>query len=416
MTRGTEAPVVIVGAGLAGLACATTLIRRGVDAIIIEASDAVGGRVRTDRVDGFLLDRGFQVLLTAYPELDLYASREELALREFAPGAVVVRPNRSDVISDPFRAPKDLPASVRTAMPGGIASLADLWYLWHLRRRLTTTAPADLLRGTDVPTADALPLMGFSDRFISAFLRPFVGGVQLDPKLATSVRMFDVIMRMLLVGSAGVPAEGMGALPKLIASRLPADTVRFETKALALAKGSVQTESGDIAARRVVVATEGPEASRLLEIEDPGSRTAGCIWFDIPKPPVRGRRIVLAGDDTTPVLNAAVMSDVAPSYAPEGRHLIALATPGDIGPDVEQRAMTQARRWWGDMVDDWRHLRTDRIRHGQPDQSSPLRPRQTVRVRDEVFVCGDHRDTGSIQGALFSGRRCAEAVLADLGV
>ena len=416
MTRRTEAPVVIVGAGLAGLACASTLTKQGVDTIIIEASDRVGGRVRTDQVDGFLLDRGFQVILTAYPELDRYVSPDDLALREFAPGAVIVRQDRSDVISDPFRAPKDVLATLRSAMPGGLISPADLWHLWHLRRRLTSTAPADLLRGTDVPTSDALPLMGFSDRFITSFLRPFVGGIQLDPTLGTSVRMFDVIMRMLLVGSAGVPAQGMGTLPRLIADRLPSGTIRFEERAVELSAGGVRTESEHIAARSVVIATEGPEASRLLDTADPGSRTAGCVWFDIPEPPVRGRRIVLAGDNTTPVLNAAVMSEVAPSYAPQGRHLIALAAPGDIGDDLEQRALTQARRWWGDVVDNWRHLRTDRIRHGQPDQSSPLHPRQTVRVRDDVFVCGDHRDTGSIQGALFSGRRCAESVLADLGV
>jgi phytoene dehydrogenase-like protein len=416
MTRRTEAPVVIVGAGLAGLACASTLTKQGVDTIIIEASDRVGGRVRTDQVDGFLLDRGFQVILTAYPELDRYVSPDELALREFAPGAVIVRQDRSDVISDPFRAPKDVLATLRSAMPGGLISPADLWHLWHLRRRLTSTAPADLLRGTDVPTSDALPLMGFSDRFITSFLRPFVGGIQLDPTLGTSVRMFDVIMRMLLVGSAGVPAQGMGTLPRLIADRLPSGTIRFEERAVELSAGGVRTESEHIAARSVVIATEGPEASRLLDTADPGSRTAGCVWFDIPEPPVRGRRIVLAGDNTTPVLNAAVMSEVAPSYAPQGRHLIALAAPGDIGDDLEQRALTQARRWWGDVVDNWRHLRTDRIRHGQPDQSSPLHPRQTVRVRDDVFVCGDHRDTGSIQGALFSGRRCAESVLAELGV
>ena len=407
-------PVVIIGAGLAGLACAAELTAAQIDTLVVEASDEVGGRVRTDQVDGFLLDRGFQVLLTAYPELGRRVDLAELELGVFEPGATVLRGSRTDVVADPFRAPRSLPATIRSALPGGIANPGDLLRLWTLRRRLSATPPNVLLRGSDVRTSESLPIMGFSPKFIRSFLAPFVGGVQLDPALSTSVRMFDVIMRMLLEGSVGLPARGMGEIPAAISRTLPDDSIRLNERVLEIRGNQVRTENGLIDAHRIVVATEGPTASALLDLPQPGSRPVGCLWFDIPAPPVTGRRIILAGDSTGPVLNAAVVSEVAPTYAPPGRHLIGLATPGDIGNDLEARALAQAREWWGDQVDSWCHLRTDRIAHGQPDQSPPFAPRRRVQIADHLFVCGDHRDTGSIQGALFSGRRCALSVIDSL--
>lgn len=412
----SSAPVVVIGAGLAGLACAVELVHRGIDVTVLEASDGVGGRVRSDIVDGFILDRGFQVLLTAYPELPRFVDLEALDLQMFDPGATVMRQGRQHIVADAIRDPRHVLATMRSVMPGGIGTPVDLMRLWHLRRRLTSTSATTLLRGADVATADALPLMGFSDQFIESFLAPFVGGIQLDPDMGTSVRMFDVIMKMLLEGATGVPAEGMGALTAAIASRLPDGVVRCNERVTAIGGGEVRTDSGSLRARCAVIATDGPSAMSLLDRPDVRSRPAGCLWFEVPHPPLRGRRIILDGAGRGPIRNAAVMSEVAPSYAPKGRHLIALAAPGDTGSDLEERSLAQMQEWFGDEVDAWRHLRTDRIAHGQPDQSPPLKARQRVQLSDDLFVCGDHRDTGSIQGALHSGRRCAVAVAASIGV
>lgn len=411
---GTNQPVVIIGGGLAGLACAAELHARSIEFLLVEAGDHVGGRVRTDHVEGFLLDRGFQVLLTAYPELERRVDLNRLDVKTFAPGASIVSNSALRVVADPLRAPLDIARTIRSTLPGGVATPVDLLRLLVLRRRLLRTSAPLLLRGTDVPTVDALTMMGFSHRFIRSFFMPFIGGVQLDPTLSTSSRMFDVIMRMLLTGSAGVPAAGMGALPAAIADDLPAEMISLGERVLTVSPNEVKTEQRAIAARCVVVATDGPAAAQMLDLPDPGSRSAGCVWFDIPEPPVDGRRIILDGEQTGPCLNAAVLSTVAPTYAPSGRHLIALATPGDVGPDLEERVLRQVTHWWGDRTDGWRHLRTDRITHGQPNQSPPFAPKQRTRLADGLYVCGDHRDTGSIQGALFSGRRCAEAVLEDL--
>lgn len=417
-----EVDAVVVGAGLAGLVAARTLHRAGRRVVVLEASDGVGGRVRTDRVDGFLLDRGFQVLLTAYPEAKGQLDLGRLDLRAFEPGALVWRNGRGWVVGDPNRSPGSLPSTALAP----IGSPLDKARIALLRSRLRRGPAADLLRGPDRSTLEALRDRGFSPTVIDRFFRPLFGGIQLDPALATSSRMFDLIFRMLAEGESAVPAAGMGAIPAQIAADLPDDAIRLGTEVVSVAPGEVRTADGSIVrARAVVVATEGPAASHLLGIAPVGSRSVAAVWFDAPMPPTDRRLVVLDGTGVGPVLNVAVMSNVSRTYAPDGRHLVVAAMPGSpdassatgpSGGDVADRLAADARRqlrsWWGRQVDEWRHLRTHVIPHGQPDQSPPLHAKQAVALGDGLFVCGDHRDTGSIQGAMYSGRRCAEAVLA----
>lgn len=412
-TPDADVDVVVVGAGLAGLACATRLTDAGLAVRVLEASDGVGGRVRSDRVDGFTLDRGFQVLLTAYPELHRQLDVDALALREFRPGALVWRGRRGHPVVDPFRSPRH---AVATAL-APVGTPADKLRVARLRHRLRSVHPAILLGGDDSTTADALRDRGFSDSMIERFFRPLVGGIQLDPGLTGSRRMFDIVFRMLADGAAAVPAAGMQAIPEQLAARLPDGAVELEQPVASVGPGRAVTVAGrTVAARVVVVACEGPAAARLLGLAPVGSRPAGCVYFAADEPPTRSDMVVLDGDGTGPVLNAAVMSNVAPEYAPPGRHLIVAALPGRADGDLEGDARRQLRGWWGEAVDTWTHLRTYRIEHGQPVQPPPLRPRRGVVLGDGVFVCGDHRDTASIQGALFSGRRTADAIMSELGI
>ena len=399
--------VVIVGAGLAGLSAARELHRRGHTVLALEASDGVGGRVRTDVVDGFRLDRGFQVLLTAYPEAKRQLDYAALRLRSFEPGALVWREGHGSIVSDPLRDPKRL-VSTATA---SIGSIGDKARLAALRFRLLRADPRQLLRAPETSTATALRVAGFSPTIVERFFRPLVGGIQLDPTLTTSSRMFEVIFRTLAAGDSAVPELGMGEIPAQLAAGLPAGTVRLGHEVSEVAATHVTLVDGrSITARAVVVATEGPVASRLLGLPEVASRSAGCVYFAAPNPPVSQRLVVLDGSGEGPVLNAAVMSNISPAYAPAGQHLVAAAFPGVESEDLERLARNQLRGWWGPQVDSWRHLRTYRIPHGQPDQSPPFSPKRRVALGDGRFVCGDHRVTGSIQGALFSGRRCAEAV------
>ena len=416
----TSADVVVIGAGLSGLAAARTLQAAGRTVLVLEASDGVGGRVRTDEVGGYLLDRGFQVLLTAYPELPRQLNLDALRLQRFAPGALVWTGGRGHRVVDPFRTPAGLLDAARAP----IGSLRDKVLVARWRSRLRRTAPRDLLRGPDLPAVDALRAEGFSPTIIQRFFRPLVGGIQLDPGLGGSSRMLDVVFRMLADGAAAVPADGMGAIPVQLAAGLPAGAVRLGVRVDAVEPAGGAAGNGPavvvagghrIDGAAVVVAVEGPMASRLLGLPAVASNAAACVWFAAERPPVDGRLIVLDGDATGPVANVAVMSAIAPSYAPPGRHLLAAAIPGPaaVAPgDLAAAARTQLRGWWGAQVDGWRVLRTDVIAHGQPSVAPPFSPKRRVALGDGLFVCGDHRDTPSIQGALFSGRRCAEAVLA----
>ena len=401
---------IVVGAGLAGLCAARTLQAAGRRVVVLEASDGVGGRVRTDRVDGFLLDRGFQVLLTAYPEVQRTLDLPALQLRAFEPGASVFVDGGFHTVGDPFRRP--LTALATAIAP--IGSVADKVRIAALRARVRRGDAVALLRGTDESTVAALRRHGFSEKMIDRFFRPLFGGIQLDPTLGTSARMFDVIFRMLSSGDSAVPAAGMGAIPAQLAAGLAPGTVQLNTPVAAVDGTTVRLADGrSLTADAVVVATEGPAAATLLGLPPVGSVSAGCVWFAADTAPTRSKLVVLDGAASGPVLNVAVMSNVAPSYAPAGQHLIAAAIPSfDVGADLQAAARAQLRGWWGPQVDGWRHLRTDRIAHGQPDQTPPFHPKRRVSLGGGLFVCGDHRDTGSIQGAMFSGRRCGEAVAA----
>lgn len=406
-----SADVVIVGAGLAGLTAARVLSDAGIDTVVFESSDGVGGRVRSDIVDGFVLDRGFQVLLTGYPEIHRHLDIAALDLKTFEPGALMWRNGKGTVIGDPFRRPGTLAST--TFAP--IGSPFDKARVALMRARLRRADPRQLLRGDDLPTARALRDRGFSKAAIDRFFTPLFGGIQLDPHLSASSRMFDVIFRTLATGDSAVPARGMGQISAQLAERTHRVPVHLSTAVAHVAPGRVTLDDGTgVSCRAVIVATEGPVASRLLGLEPVGSRAAGCVWFDAPQSPTDGRYIVLDGTGAGPVLNVAVMSNVSPMYAPEGRHLIAAALPGVAEGDLESLARTQLRGWWGTQVDGWRHLRTDRIPHGQPSQDPPFSPKKRVSLGDGLFVAGDHRDTASIQGAMFSGRRCADAVVEHL--
>ncbi len=414
---GESIDVVIVGAGLAGLACAHDLTSAGVECRVLEGSDGVGGRVRTDAVDGFLLDRGFQILLTAYPEVQRRLDVTALGLGLFEPGAVIRARGEFHRVADPLRRPRLIVQTVTAP----IGTLADKARLARLVLDVRSHSVGSLLRRPDMTTADRLSRARFSDRMIESFWRPLFAGIQLDPDLEVSSRRFDTILRMLAVGATGVPRHGMGAIPAQLASGLPDHALRLDTKVVGLDAAGVTLDGGErVDARTVVVATEGPTAHRLLghRVADPGSRSAACCWFAAADAPLAGPVLVLDGDSSGPAKNLAVMSEVQPSYAPSGRALIAAAIPGldAIDPTVTSRVREQLARWFGSMTGDWEHLRTDVIMHGQPAQSPPLHVKQPISLGEGRFVCGDHRDTASIQGAMFSGRRTATAVLGHLGV
>jgi phytoene dehydrogenase-like protein len=411
--------VVIVGAGLAGLGCALRLREAGVPFQIVEASDAVGGRVRTDLIDGFRLDRGFQVLLTSYPEAERSLDYGPLDLKRFSHAAMIRFGGRFHRIADPRREPW----TAFKSLFGPIGTMRDKFRLWPLASKVTAGKVEDQFRRPEGLTLDFLRWGGrFSETMIERFFRPLFGGIFLERDLVTSSRLFRFVLRMLVEGDAAVPAAGMGAIPAQLAARLPADVMRLNAPVESVEPGKVRLRGGEeLAARAIVVATEGPEAVRLLadQVRDPGSRSVCCLYFAADESPAKEPILFLNADEAGPVNHLAVMSDVAPSYAPAGSALVSVSVLGN--PTADDTALLAALReqlagWFGSAANRWGYLRTYRIPHALPDQTAPAldEPHRPVRLDDGLYVCGDHRDHGTIHGALASGWRAAQTVADDL--
>lgn len=405
--------VIVVGAGLAGLCCARELADHGLDVLVLERGDAPGGRLRTDEVNGFLLDRGFQVLLTAYPEARRALDYERLGLRPFYAGALVRHHGGFARVADPLRHPLGAARNLR-AGPG---SLVDKLRVARLRRRLSRASLNEVLEAPQVSTAEALRLEGFSREIVDGFFRPYLGGIFLDPALETSSRLFAYVFKLFAQGEAALPAAGMQAIPRQLAESLPKGAVRLAATVEAVDRGGVTLAGGErLEAGAVVVATDGPEAARLTgAVETPAARATTCMYFSAERSPLGEPILVLDGEGRGPVNDLCVPSDVAPSYAPPGAALISatiLGIPPLDDDGLEAVVLEQLRRWFGAQVDGWRRLAVYRIPFALPAQPPAVLalPQRPVRLRDGLFVCGDHRDTASIQGAMVSGRRAAAAL------
>jgi len=408
--------VIIIGSGLAGLCCAIRLQQRGVRFLLLETSDGVGGRIRTDFVDGFRLDRGFQVFLTSYPEAKKSLDYEALQLRPLLPGALVRQGGKFHLLADPWRRPL---AAMRSLF-SPIGSLTDKLLVAQLRSRSLKGSVEDRFRDPETTTLRALQDFGFSTSIIDRFFRPFLGGIFLDPELQTSSRMFHFVFRMFSLGSVCLPAEGMEAIPRQLASALPLSSIRLGARVVRVQSGSVCLESGEqLNARAVVVAADGAVAAQLLgDAISSAGQGVTCLYFAAQSPPIEQPILVLNGERRGPVNNLCVPTLVAPSYGPGDASLVSATVLGI--PKNADRLLTEVREqlgdWFGPAVKAWHHLRTYRIPYALPRQIPPAldTPERSVRWQPGIYVCGDHRDNASIQGAMVSGHRAAEAVLEDL--
>lgn len=407
------ADVVVVGAGLAGLTAAVGLSDAGLEVTVLEASDGVGGRMRTDRVDGFLLDRGFQVLNTAYPAVRRLLDVDALDLRAFDRAALVHVDGDNHRIGDPRRELMALPRAL-TAPVGGIRAKAAL----AAYAGVVTLAPAARLKAREDRTAaEHWSAMGLDDTAVERVLRPFFSGVLLEEEMTTSSRFVDLMLRMFARGDSTVPAGGMQQVPEQLAGRLTTGSVHLGVEVTAVRPDGVQTTAGPVAARAVVVAADADAADRLLggTLGPTAWKGVTTIYHAAPEPPLVTPTLLLDPGDS-PVNNTVVVSAAAPSYAPAGRALVATSL---VHSGSETFDETAVRAHLGTLYDTsttgWEHLATYDVPRALPAMPAPHSFRKPVRDGG-LYVCGDHRDTSSIQGALVSGERAARAVLADLGV
>jgi glycine/D-amino acid oxidase-like deaminating enzyme len=402
--------VVVVGAGLAGLACATQLVSAGRRVTVLEAGEAVGGRIRTDRVDGFTIDRGFQVLNTAYPALRHTLDVDRLDLRPLPRGVRVRRRGALHEVPHPFASP----GAVLCAVTSGAAPLSGKLALGRYAAGTVLSSPTAIKRRPDVEArsawAEELPVGVVHDLLV-----PFLSGVVLEHEITTSRVFTDLMMRMFALGSSAVPAAGMQALPEVLAAGLPDGTVRLGSPVVEVGRDDVVLRDGSVLdAEAVVVATDPWTAHLLLpELgEPPVGRGVTTYWFAAE--PWSGQDGMLTVDaDRSGVTNSVVMSASAPEYADDGRSLVATSVLHRDGQPVlpAGRAREVAAELHEAPDSDWELVATSDVPHAVPAMAAPHPLRRPVAVAERgVWVAGDHRDTSSIQGALVSGRRTATAV------
>lgn len=420
---------VVVGAGLAGLRCAVRLEELGHEVLLLEAGSEIGGRLRTDRIDGYLCDRGFAVINPAYPALRQWVDMAALDLQPFRAGLLVRTQDTTTgatklvTVADPRREPTLLPATLTSGYvrPTEIAAL--------LRWAAPSLGPVDkLMTSPDTTLRDSLDAAGCTGRLRHEIVETFLAGVLVESHGETSANFTRLLIRMFALGTPGLPSRGIDTLPRLIAHQVQGP-IHTQERVLEVADANqsgghvtVRTTNASYQARAVVLATDPAATSALLhgDVRDTPLRDMHGLntwWFSTDEPPaavamlaIDGRRS--GGRVPGPVWNAADVTAAAPTYAPVGRRLIQATTLMDDAapPADEQTVRRHLAEIYGCDTSRWEVVTRHTIPAALPAIPPPLKAQLDQRVGARIYLCGDHRDTASIQGALVSGQRAANAI------
>lgn len=395
----------IIGGGLSGLSAALEVERFGGCVTLIERSDALGGRVRTDHVDGFLLDRGFQVLLDSYPELKRFRVTRSLELRAFSSGALCHTEEASYRVVNPLRHPIEFMRGI-TSTP--VVTYLDFLKLGQLL--IKKEAPS-------ISTAALVKQIGISQRTQQRFLQPFFGGVFLDPKLEARSKIFVDNLKLFVRGSATLPKGGMQALPEAISRQLKKTEILMSKEVAEVGEGSVVLKDGEkLQADAVILAVENPSLANWLEPQfEVPSRPVKCFYFKVPRGQIAPSSWLHLSSEG-PVANLCVLNHIQPSYAPKGFDLIS-ATVIDPkwhqDPNLAQSVQEDVAKRLSIAMSQIQLIKAYDIQHALPSQKKapPLEGDTRIQGLETVFLAGECVNTPSINGALLSGRKAAKAAL-----
>lgn len=406
--------ITIIGAGISGLTAAVYLHQKGHKVQIIEASDRAGGRIKTDLMDGFRLDRGFQVLLTEYPETKALLDYKKLNLKRFLPGATVLYDGGQFEIADPLRRPT---ATFATAF-APVGSLKDKINTFFLKNKLVKISILNIFKQPEIETIAQLKNYGFSPKMINRFYKPFFSGIFLENDLKTSSNMFDFVMKMFSEGDAAIPELGMEEIPKQLVAMLPENSITYNTKVTTIENNKIIFENGStLEADKIIIATEAIGLARAyISKEKQNFHQVTNVYFEAKIAPTKKAVVVLnAATNKKWANNLTVLSNISNQYAPTAKVLISVSCNGIPTIDdatLAENMKTELKQWYGNQVADWKLLKTYRIKYALPNQekvANELHDSQ-IKINDNLFICGDHLLNGSINAAMKSGRLVAELI------
>ena len=402
---------VIIGGGIAGLTCAKYLNDKGLSFIILEGSDALGGRVRTDKVDGFRLDRGFQILLTNYPEARKILNYSDLRLKYFESGALIKSDKGFMKMENPF---KNKMAYFSMAF-SSVGSLSDKLKIRKFVNELSEISDDAFFRMNDTDTLSFLRSYGWSNKMINNFFKPFFGGVFLENELSTSSNFFQFVFKQFFKGEVAIPSEGMQAIPEQISEMISKDKIRLNASVKNIEGNQIFLDGGEVLTTdKIVLATDAYTTDRLLnEPKYTSYNVTTCTYFSAEYSPLKGQKFLALNPNRKSVVhNLCVPTDISPAYGTAGKALISVSTQGIEKMD-ERNHVSRIKRelsdWFGAQVNVWKHLRTYHLPEALvkfPAGTSP----QELKLGENLYRCGDYLAYPSLNAAMQTGREVAEMI------
>lgn len=403
---------VIVGGGVAALVAAKHLEEYSLKVLLLEKSNRLGGRVKTDQQDGFLMDRGFQVLLTAYPAIQKHLNLTELKLHHFSPGLLSFDQSRKMQVGDPRRGG----GSYFGVLFSGIGTFMDKVRILNLQTELAKKRIEDIFNGPDMSSLDYLKKRKFSDKIIARFFRPFFAGIFLENQLSTSSRNLEFVFKMFAEGAIALPKEGMEAIPKQLAANLKQTEIRFNTTVERVEPGKVHLQGGETIAAKQVIVAGAPEAVLPQFAGHLRWNRTHQLYFSSAKAPFKKALIAVSHRESGLVNNLCVLSRVNPAYAPKGEHLIQVSlreTSQESIQELARAVKSELADCFGTEVENWTFLRSYQIKEALPVVASPQNEiaLEESQVLDGIYLAGDHLLNPSLNAAFQSGEIAAKALI-----
>lgn len=400
--------VIIIGAGITGLTAAKYLAEANIDFKIIESDSKIGGRVQSKSIDGYIIDKGFQVLLTAYPEVQKNLDLDALKLKNFDPGALLLMSDGTKrILGDPLRDINSLiPTLVTTA-----ATFSDKLKIFKLSNQLKNKTIEQIFQSSEQSTLEYLKTYGFSDKVISNFFIPFFSGIFLEAELKTSSRMFEFVFKMFSEGFAALPQNGMQAIPDQLASYLPAKSISLNEKVNSISGHTIQTEKRELTAERIIIATD-----ELSNISASQNKSKFCstthFHFLSDTPVIQSSIIALNTNKEKLINNLSVVNQVQLGYG-QGKHLISASSLQLLENFQGEQKIKDELKLWFPQAENWRLLDIQTIRYALPSQLTVSNTKAYIN-QDNKYYGGDYMMNGSLHSAMNSGRKIAEEIIADL--